>query len=60
MNRKNDFMVRLCVGGEMLDEKVAIHQDRKALANGVFLARDLVLSPLINYIRWSLPTAAWL
>ncbi len=42
---RDDFTVRLCVGGEPSGKKVAVHQDRQALANGVFLARDLVFEP---------------
>jgi len=44
---KNDEnnSVRLAVGGDALDENSALFQDREALANGVFLARDLVFEP---------------
>ena len=44
---KNDEnnSVRLAVGGDALDENSALFQDRQALANGVFLARDLVFEP---------------
>ncbi|MDC3234927.1 leucyl aminopeptidase [Candidatus Puniceispirillum sp.] len=42
---QDDVMVRLCVGGEALDENLSVYQDRQALANGVFLARDLVFEP---------------
>ena len=42
---RDDVSVRLCVGGEALSEKVSVYRDRQALANGVFLARDLVFEP---------------
>ncbi len=42
---KDDVKVRLCVGSEALGENVSVYQDRQALANGVFLARDLVFEP---------------
>ena len=42
---RDEVTVRLCVGGDALSEKVSVHQDRQALANGVFLARDLVFEP---------------
>ena len=53
----DDVMVRLCVGGNVLSENASVHQDRKALANGVFLRETLFLSRLTNYIRWNLLSA---
>jgi leucyl aminopeptidase len=42
---RDDVTVRLCVDGESLGENLTVHQDREALAKGVFLARDLVFEP---------------
>ena len=51
---RDDVTVRLCVGGEALSEKANVHQDRQALANGVFLRETLFLSRPTNYTRWNL------
>ena len=37
--------VKLSVGGDLLDAEAPLMRDRQALANGVFLARDLVFEP---------------
>lgn len=42
---EDNVTVRLSFGGDALNEKVTVYQDRQALANGVFLARDLVFEP---------------
>ena len=33
---RGDVKVHLCVGGNAISEKTSVHQDRQALANGVF------------------------
>ena len=42
---KDDVSVQLAVGGDALNADSALIKDRQALANGVFLARDLVFEP---------------
>ncbi len=42
---KDNVNVRLCLGGKALDIKSTVYKDRHALAEGVFLARDLVFEP---------------
>ncbi len=42
---KDDISVQLAVGGDALSADSALIKDRQALANGVFLARDLVFEP---------------
>ena len=42
---KDKVTVHLCIGGKELDAKSTVFRDRQALADGVFMARDLVFEP---------------
>ena len=42
---QDDNMVKLSVGGDLLNTDTPLMRDRQALAEGVFLARDLVFEP---------------
>ena len=44
-NKSDDLQVQLTVGGQGLQADSPLMADRKALANGVFVARDLVFEP---------------
>ena len=44
-NKSDDLLVQLVVGGSETQADSPLMADRKALANGVFVARDLVFEP---------------
>jgi len=43
--KTDESLVQLCVGGGVLTDSSPLVSDRRALANGVFVARDLVFEP---------------
>ena len=44
-NKSDDLQVQLVIGGDGVQADSPLIADRKALANGVFVARDLVFEP---------------